>query len=106
MPTNVAAATFVGTILCYLPGLVVGFFTSYSLYFVMDKGLAPIEAIKASVNLVKDNLGTTIVWYIVGGLVAGAGAIACGVGLLVTIPIFLLGTAYTYKHLTGQPVAP
>lgn len=102
----IAAATFVGTILCYLPGLIVGFFTSYSLYFVMDKGLAPVDAIKASVNLVKDNLGTALIWYIVGGLVAGAGAIACGVGLLVTIPIFLIGTAFTYKHLTGQPVAP
>ncbi|MDO9496001.1 MAG: hypothetical protein Q7J48_09885 [Nocardioides sp.] len=102
----IAAATFVGMILCYLPGLIVGFFTSYSLYFVMDKGLAPVDAIKASVNLVKDNIGTALSWYIVGGLVAGAGAIACGVGLLVTIPIFLIGTAFTYKHLTGQPVAP
>lgn len=101
----VAGLTFVGTILCYLPGLVVAFFTSYSLYFVMDKGLAPVEAIKASVNLVKDNIGTAIIWYIVGGLIAGAGAIVCGVGLLVTIPLFLLGSAYTYKHLTGQPVA-
>jgi uncharacterized membrane protein len=68
----VAAATFVGTILCYLPGLVVGLFTGYSLCVVMDKGPALVEAIKASVNLVKDNLGTT----------------------------------HTYKHLTGQPVAP
>ncbi|WP_193612880.1 hypothetical protein [Nocardioides lijunqiniae] len=101
----IAAATFVGTILCYLPGLVIGFFTSYSLYFVMDKGLSPIEAITASFNLVKDNIGTALIWYIVGGLVAGAGALACGVGLLVTLPIFLLGSAYTYKHLTGQPVA-
>lgn len=102
----IAAATFVGMILCYLPGLIIAFLTSYSLYFVMDKGLAPVDAIKASVNLVKDNIGTTLIWYIVGGLVAGAGAIACGVGLLVTIPIFLIGTAFTYKHLTGQPVAP
>ncbi|WP_341923990.1 hypothetical protein [Nocardioides psychrotolerans] len=102
----IAGLTFVGTILCYLPGLVVAFFTSYSLHFVLDKGLAPMDAIKASVNLVKDNLGSAIIWYIVGGLVAGAGAIACGVGLLVTLPLFLLGSAYTYKHLTGQPVAP
>ncbi|MSZ76714.1 MAG: hypothetical protein F2667_06360, partial [Actinobacteria bacterium] len=57
----IAAATFVGTILCYLPGLVVGFATSYSLFFVIDKNMSPIEAITASVNLVKDNLGPTIV---------------------------------------------
>lgn len=101
----VSALTFVGFLLLYLPGLVVAFATSYSLYFVIDKGLAPVEAIRASVNLVKDNLGNTLVWYIVGGIVAGAGAIACGVGVLVTYPLVLIGTAYTYRKLTGQPVA-
>ncbi len=102
----IAGLTFVGFLLCYLPGLVVAFFTSYSLHFVLDKGLAPVEALKASVNLVKDNLGPAFIWYLVGGLVAGAGLLACGVGVLVTFPLVLLGSAYTYKHLTGQPVAP
>ncbi|HYG93989.1 MAG TPA: hypothetical protein VD859_10425 [Nocardioides sp.] len=102
----VGAATFVGLILCYLPGLVIMFATSYSLYFVIDKGLAPMDAIKASVNLVKENLSSTLIWYIVGGLIASVGAIVCGIGLLVTLPIMLIGTAYTYKTLTGQPVAP
>ena len=102
----VGAATFVGLLLCYLPGLVIMFATSYSLYFVIDKGMAPMDAIKASVNLVKENLSSTLIWYIVGGLIASAGAIVCGIGMLVTIPIMLIGTAYTYKTLTGQPVAP
>ncbi|GAW48911.1 MULTISPECIES: hypothetical protein [unclassified Nocardioides] len=102
----IAVATFVGTILCYLPGLVVGFATSYTLYFIIDKKLAPVDAIKASVNLVKDNLGNTLVWYIVGGLVAVVGFVVCFVGAIVTVPIVLLGTAYTYKTLTNQPVAP
>ncbi len=102
----VGAATFVGLILCYLPGLVIMFATSYSLYFVIDKNLAPVEAIKASVDLVKNNLGPTLIWYIVGGLIASAGAIVCGIGMLVTLPIMLIGTAFTYKKLTGQPVAP
>jgi uncharacterized membrane protein len=100
------AATFVGLLLCYVPGLVVAFLTSYSLYFVIDKGLAPVDAIRASVDLVRNNLGTTIVWFIVGGLIAAAGSLICGVGLLLTLPIVLIGTAYTYKTLTGQPVAP
>lgn len=101
----VGAGTFVGILLCYLPGLVFAFVTQWSLYFVTDKGLAPVEAIKASIDLVRNNLTDTLIWYIVGGLVASIGAIACGVGLLVTIPIFLLGGAYTYKKLTGQQVA-
>lgn len=100
----VSAATFVGLMLCYLPGIVVAFVTSYSLYFVIDRGLAPVEAIKASVELVKNNLADTVVWYIVGGLIAAAGALVCLVGMLVSLPVVLIGTAYTYKKLTGAPV--
>ncbi|MEO9324507.1 hypothetical protein ABFT23_13510 [Nocardioides sp. C4-1] len=102
----IGAAVLVGTILCYLPGLVAGFVTSYALYFVVDKNMAPVDAIKASFELVKDNLGNTVIWYIVSAIVGGVGAIACGVGLLVTYPIAIIGTAYTYKRLTGQEVAP
>ncbi|WP_296602665.1 hypothetical protein [Nocardioides sp.] len=102
----IAIATFIGTILCYLPGLVVGFATSYTLYFIIDKDMAPIDAIKASVMFVKDNLANTIVWYIVGGLVAAAGFLVCVVGALVSVPVVLLGTAYTYKTLNREPVAP
>ncbi|CAI9399778.1 hypothetical protein [Nocardioides sp. T2.26MG-1] len=102
----IAAATFVGTLLCYLPGLVVGFATSYTLYFIVDKDMAPVDAIKASVMFVKDNLANTIVWYIVGGLVAAAGFLVCVVGALVSVPVVLIGTAYTYKTLNREPVAP
>ena len=102
----VGALTFVGTLLCYFPGLIVGFLTSYSLYFVIDQGLSPTDAVRASVNLVKDNVGPTLLWYVVGGFVALIGLLACGVGVLLTVPVVLIGTAYTYKTLTGAPVAP
>ncbi|MCW2798030.1 hypothetical protein [Nocardioides sp.] len=99
------AIVSVGLILCYLPGIVAAFFLQFSLYFLIDKDLAPMDAIKASVNLVKDNLGNVVIWYIVGGLVAVAGFIVCVVGAIFTVPIVLIGTAYTYKKLTGQAVA-
>lgn len=101
----VGGLTLVGTILCYIPGLIVGFLLQFSVHFLLDKGLAPVEAAKASFNLVKDNLGNAIIWYIVALIVGGIGAIACGVGILVTYPIALIGTAYTYKKFTGQAVA-
>ncbi len=102
----VGALTFVGSLLCYFPGLLVGFLTSYSLYFVIDQGLSPTAAVRASANLVKDNVGPTLLWYVVGGFVALIGLLACGVGVLLTVPLVLIGTAYTYKTLTGAPVTP
>lgn len=101
----VGAITLVGTILCIIPGIIASFLLSYALYFVIDKDMAPIDAVKASYELTKANLGTSIVWYLIAGLIATAGVIACGVGIVASIPISLLGTAYTYKKLTGQEVA-
>ncbi|WP_141015346.1 hypothetical protein [Nocardioides sambongensis] len=102
----IGGASAVGYMLCYLPGIVITFLTSYALYFVIDKQMEPIDAIRASFELIKDNLGDTIIWYIVGGLIAAAGAILCLIGALFTFPLTLIGTAYTYKVLTRQPVAP
>ncbi|TIC89300.1 hypothetical protein E8D34_02095 [Nocardioides sp. GY 10113] len=101
----VGAATAVGYVFCVLPGIAIAFLTMYSLYFVVDEDLPPVEAITASFNLVKDNLGNALLWWLVGGLIAVAGFVLCFVGALVTIPFVLIGTAYTYKVLTRQPVA-
>lgn len=102
----VGLGTFIGTILCVIPGIIFGFLTMFSLFFVVDKNLAPVDAIKASIDLVKNNLGSTIIWYLVAYVIALVGAVLCGVGLLVAIPVILVGTCYTYKKLSGQPIAP
>lgn len=102
----VGLGTFIGTILCVIPGIIFGFMTMFSLFFVVDKNLSPVDAIKASIDLVKNNVGSTIIWYLVAYVIALVGAILCGVGLLAAIPVILLGSAFTYKKLTGQPVAP
>ncbi|TWG92690.1 putative membrane protein [Nocardioides sp. J9] len=102
----VGVGTFIGTILCVLPGIIFAFMTMFSLFFVVDKNLSPVDAIKASIDLVKNNVGSTIIWYLVAYVIALVGAVLCGIGLLVAIPVILVGTAYTYKKLSGQPVAP
>lgn len=101
----VGAGVLVGTVLCYLPGIAFGFFSSYSLYFLIDKNLAPVDAIKASFRFVLDNLGPTILWYLVTLVIVFVGELLCGVGLLAAIPIALVGTAYTYKRLNNEPIA-
>lgn len=101
----VAALVAIGTVLCYIPGIIVGFLASYTLYFLVDRDLPPVEAIKASVTFTRAHLGETILWYIVGGIVAAVGFCLCGIGALVSVPVVVIGTAYTYKRLTGQPVA-
>jgi uncharacterized membrane protein len=101
----VALMTFVGLILCVLPGLAVIFFTIFWGYFVVDKQMKPIEAVTASFNLVKDNAGVVIIFLLLSWLVTLLGVIACIVGLFVAIPVVVIATGYMYMRLQGEPVA-
>ena len=38
--------------------------------------------------------------------IAMVGALACGIGLIVAIPVAALFLVYTYRKLTGGQVAP
>jgi len=100
----VAAATFVGSLLCYLPGLVVGFLTLFAMFYVVDKDMAPVDAIKASVSLTTSRLGETILFYLLGIVVIFVGAILCLVGLLAAVPVVLAAAAYTFRVLNTEPV--
>lgn len=102
----VSIITFVGTLLCILPGIVAWFMLLFTPFFVVDRDLPAVEAIKASFNFTRANLGNMLVWVIVGGIVYVIGYCLCGVGIIVTAPVVLIGAAYTYKKLSGQPVAP
>ncbi|MEZ0449787.1 hypothetical protein, partial [Cellulomonas sp. ICMP 17802] len=88
-----------------LAALVVNFLLLFTFWFVIDKHLEPVDAIKASYQLVTANLSTTILFYLLAIVVVIAGAILCGVGLLVAVPVVLLATAFLFKRLLGDPIA-
>jgi uncharacterized membrane protein len=101
----VGVGTAVGYLLLWLPGLVFAFFAQFTLYFVIDKGLDAVDALKASFTLVNRNLGTVVVLFL-GVYVANAiGSALCGVGLLVSFPVGLLATAYLFRRIQNEPVA-
>lgn len=100
-----AVATIIGIVLCVLPGLAVMFLTSFTLYFIIDKELPAIEAIKASISFTMANAGTLIVFFLACIAAYIVGALLCGVGLLVAIPVVVIAQAYTYRTLQGEQVA-
>jgi len=102
----VGIATFIGIILCVLPGIAVIIFSAFTTAFVVDRKLGAIDAIKASIDLVRNNFGPAIVWMLLAFVCAVVGAIACGVGLLVAIPVILISQAYTLRALTGGQISP
>lgn len=100
------ALTVVGLILCILPGLIVIFFGSFFVYFILDQDLGAWDSIKASFSFVKDNVGNLLLLYILSLIAVFVGALLCGIGLIVAYPVVYIAYAYAYKVLRGVPVAP
>jgi uncharacterized membrane protein len=102
----VSAATFVGTLLCYVPGIIVGFLLAFAMFFVVDKDQAPTQAVRSSVSFITGNLGSLVVFYLLGIVCIIVGTICCLVGLLAAVPVLLAGAAYTFRVLQNEPVSP
>ncbi|MCG2799234.1 MAG: hypothetical protein L6367_11915 [Cellulomonas sp.] len=96
----------IGSALCYLPGIVAAFFLQFVLFFVIDKGMAVGDALKASFNLAKNNVGPAVLLLLVVYVIQAIGSALCGIGLIVALPLGYLVSAYMYRKLLNEPVAP
>lgn len=95
----------VGFVLCIIPGILVLIFGRFFGYYILDKGLAPVDAIKASFNFVKDNFGKVFLFLLAVMAANWVGSALCYIGLLVTMPLTAIATAYFYKRYDGQTIA-
>ncbi|GAB3020141.1 hypothetical protein MBOU_21010 [Mycobacterium bourgelatii] len=98
LATSIVTCTIVGP-------LVVAFFAMFAVVAAVDKGFSPINAIKSSVETVRANLGPSALSYLVQYAAVMVGYIACGIGMLVGVPVASLIQVYTYRKLTGGHVA-
>lgn len=99
----VFALVLVGSLFCVLPGIVVGglmFFTTPAV--ILGKRDAG-EAIRESYRLVSADMPNLLIFGIVTGLIAGAGANVCYIGLLASIPMSVLMTTVAYQDCRGEP---
>lgn len=102
----VGVLTSIGLLLCILPGIAVLFFTYLTNYFIVGKGQDAITAIKSSLSLVTNNFGSVLVFALLAFCVMIAGLLACGIGIIVALPVVTVATAYTFRVLQSEPVRP
>ena len=106
VPTLVASLliglfTFAGTLLCIIPGLVVAAMYKFTYLFIIDKRMDFWPAMQASHEIVKqDYFGFTMFLLAAAG-VNILGALCCGVGLLVTIPMTFAAITVAYREIVG-----
>ncbi|WP_156744081.1 hypothetical protein [Mycobacterium sp. 1164985.4] len=101
----VGLLTSIGFALCFIPGFIVAIFTMFTVIALLDRNLSPIDAIKTSFDIAKNNFGQVLVTFLVVVAVTLVGALLCGVGLLVALPLSALIEVYAYRKLSGGQVA-
>jgi hypothetical protein len=111
----VSVVVGVGLILCVIPGLIAGFLLQFFGYAIVDRRVDagsvapnadPIGAMRASFEIVSSNVGQLLLLAIVCFVLNLVGALLCGVGLLVTLPMTAIAIAYAWRFFTGGLIAP
>lgn len=98
----VTILTTIGLFLCVLPGIAVVIFSAFVYYFTLDQGQDAISAIRSSWSVVAKNFGSVFLLLLALLGINILGAIPCGLGLFVTIPLSYVAVAFAYRRLVGQ----
>ena len=102
----VGILTAIGNFLCVIPGLIVGILTS-SPPSPSSTGISNRStAIKASFELAKANFVQVLLTWLLVIVIMAVGALVCGIGLLVAVPVATLFLVYSWRRLSGGPIAP
>lgn len=89
----------IGSYLCYFPGFIIGGLWLLTVPMMLDKKLGTIAALKESFKWMQPHWMMSAVLFFLISLVSGLGALACGVGILVSMPMYFAVTAIVYEDL-------
>lgn len=90
-----------GFILLIVPGIIWAIKFQFYPFIILEKKVGPIEALKRSAAITKGNMWNL---FLFGLLLIGLnilGLLCLVIGLLVTIPVSMIASAYVYKKLSA-----
>ena len=91
-----------GIILLIIPGVIWSVKYSFVGYFIVDKGLGPIEALKESSLITKGSKQDLFLFWLLISVVNFLGVLAFFIGLFVTIPITVVAIGFVYRKLLNK----
>ncbi|MCK4994894.1 MAG: hypothetical protein KAS13_07630 [Candidatus Omnitrophica bacterium] len=94
--------TTLGMLLFIVPGIVLLLKFQFFAFFIIDKKLGPIEALKESSRITQGIKLELLGFAILMGLINILGALAFGVGLIASISTTLIAHAALYRKLTSN----
>lgn len=92
----------IGLILFIIPGIYV--FARFGLFpfFILDKNLGPIDALKQASQASEGIRWELALFFLACLGINILGILLFGIGIFITIPITLIALAIVYYHITGQ----
>jgi len=100
------AAIFVGSWFCFIPGLIAAGLFMFTLPLVVEAKLPATGAMIQSCHALKSQWLTATVFHFVLSLLAGSGALLCGIGVIFTGPLYCLSIAILYREFFPDHVSP
>ena len=100
------AAIFVGSWFCFIPGLIAAGVFMFTLPLVVEAKLPATGAMIQSWHALKSQWLTATAFHFVLSLLAGSGAILCGIGLIFTAPLYCLSIAVLYRDFFPYHASP
>lgn len=97
----VALVGLIGLPLALLASVVGMGFQAFALPLIVDRGTPPVEALQAGVSAALSNIGPLLLFVLLTMLVSIAGLLACGVGLLVAMPVTQIAMVVLYEQVFG-----
>lgn len=96
----------IGFMLCFIPGLLIMALVPVATYLVAVGEKDGIKAISRAWDAVKANLLSAFFCGLILAIVGSLGALLCGVGIILTLPIDFIGSYRMAKQMTDGGAAP
>ena len=101
-----ALVVMVGSLLCIVPGVILGLMFSQFLFLIVDRNVAALDSFTLSKEITSGSKLTMFAIVLVAGIVGELLVLAtCGLGALAVAPYFALLYPVIYLAMTGQPTA-
>jgi hypothetical protein len=92
---------YAGMLLLLLPGLYLAIAYMLALPLVIERGLSPWQALETSRKAISQHWFKVFGWGLLLGLIVGLSIIPLGIGLVWTIPMWMISTGILYRTIFG-----